>query len=509
LRPDRTITPGYTPDGRHLYWTESSGAGHLKLVLADPDGSNERVVRSDIPAVVHTVGWTADSRFATLSTGSGWWIVAATGELLYSGALGKPSLSPNGSRIAVMLRPPTSSIYSGGEIWVTDLDGSNRVLITGPNGISDPWLSDNPIWSADGTQIAWWSRFSSPGVDDLAMWVSNADGSSRFRLGDAPGGGLDHGVIPHWAPQTNTVTWQVTLPSSAFASPQYGSKVGSMGATADTFMPDETAIFVGWSPDESRAAVLAGGQVQIVDYPSRTILVSSPQQFGLPGPPVRWASDGTFALLNNSAGTQLQIFDRSGSLVSTTKADDAYYRPCPPFGDISAGSFAAMDIALIEALGITHGTSPITFDPANNVTREQMAAFLARTWVALANACPTGQTPFTDVDATSYAAAPIRCIFGLGITRGTSLTTYSPKGLVTREQMAAFLERFWLALGNTCPAAQPPFTDIRPDSFARSSVSCIYGLGITTGTAPTLYSPGAFVTREQMAAFLARLWRKS
>jgi len=37
-------------------------------------------------------------------------------------------------------------------------------------------------------------------------------------------------------------------------------------------------------------------------------------------------------------------------------------------------------------------------------------------------------------------------------------------------------------------------------------VGCIYGLGVTTSTSATAYSPGDYVTREQMAAFLARLF---
>ena len=44
-------------------------------------------------------------------------------------------------------------------------------------------------------------------------------------------------------------------------------------------------------------------------------------------------------------------------------------------------------------------------------------------------------------------------------------------------------------------------------SFAAGDVDCLYGLGIVAGTTGTTYSPGENVTREQMAAFLARLYR--
>ena len=120
---------------------------------------------------------------------------------------------------------------------------------------------------------------------------------------------------------------------------------------------------------------------------------------------------------------------------------------------------------------------------------------------------PSTVGPFTDVSATSFARDDIKLLFDLGITTGTSPTTYGPDELVTREQMAAFLARLWRSLGKTCPTDATPFSDVSPTSFAEADIACIFNLGITTGTSPTSYSPGANVTREQMAAFLARTYR--
>lgn len=77
-----------------------------------------------------------------------------------------------------------------------------------------------------------------------------------------------------------------------------------------------------------------------------------------------------------------------------------------------------------------------------------------------------------------------------------------------REQMAAFLARFWRAVMlDSCSGNSHPFSDVAATSFARDDVGCIFSLGITTGTSDTTYGPSDFVTREQMAAFLARLFR--
>ncbi|MEQ8840877.1 MAG: serine hydrolase [Acidimicrobiales bacterium] len=121
---------------------------------------------------------------------------------------------------------------------------------------------------------------------------------------------------------------------------------------------------------------------------------------------------------------------------------------------------------------------------------------------------------FADVDASSFAVADIACLRGLGITTGTSPTTFEPGAFVTREQMAAFLARLWRAVGETCGGSTQAFAevqgfaDVDASSFAVADIACLRGLGITTGTSPTTFEPGAFVTREQMAAFVARTWRQ-
>jgi S-layer homology domain len=176
------------------------------------------------------------------------------------------------------------------------------------------------------------------------------------------------------------------------------------------------------------------------------------------------------------------------------------------FTDVSETSFAYNDIGCIRLLGITTGTSATTYSPDDGVTREQMAAFLGRLFRGLGNGCSTAPTPFVDI-VGSFAAADIACIYGLGVTTGTSPSTYAPAGIVTREQMAAFLGRLWRdALGNGCSTAPTPFVDI-VGSFAAADIACIYALGVTTGTSSTTFEPSAVVTREQMAAFLARFWK--
>ncbi|MGI9643363.1 MAG: DUF4397 domain-containing protein [Acidimicrobiia bacterium] len=93
------------------------------------------------------------------------------------------------------------------------------------------------------------------------------------------------------------------------------------------------------------------------------------------------------------------------------------------------------DINAIAAYGITLATGG-KYLPDESVTRGQMAAFIKRGFQIGAG----GATPFTDID-TSIFKGDIEAIYGANITVGTSPTTFSPDDNVTRGQMATFLAR--------------------------------------------------------------------
>jgi hypothetical protein len=143
----------------------------------------------------------------------------------------------------------------------------------------------------------------------------------------------------------------------------------------------------------------------------------------------------------------------------------------------------------------------------NGVTIEPGAAFVSSN----CDGPPPVAYPFADVPASSYAYDDVALLAELELTTGTSPTTFDPYLDVTREQMAAFLARLWLLIdagATELPEPLPqPFGDVDPDSFAYAHIALLAHLGLTTGTSATTYDPDLDVTREQMAAFLARLYR--
>jgi hypothetical protein len=91
----------------------------------------------------------------------------------------------------------------------------------------------------------------------------------------------------------------------------------------------------------------------------------------------------------------------------------------------------------VAAAGITAGCSANSFCPAGGVTREQMASFLVRAGELRAGG---GLDLFADDNRSIHEFDIDRLAYG-GITSGCAERRYCPSGTVTREQMAAFLRR--------------------------------------------------------------------
>ncbi len=100
-----------------------------------------------------------------------------------------------GERIAF-----TSNQTGAWEIYVMSEIGSGRTQLTSSTG----WDDVDPVWSPDGTQIAFESRSRLLGEDNSDLFVMNADGSGLRALTSIPG---DHEVDPSWSPDGRKVAF--------------------------------------------------------------------------------------------------------------------------------------------------------------------------------------------------------------------------------------------------------------------------------------------------------------
>ena len=219
-------------------------------------------------------------------------------------------------------------------------------------------------------------------------------------------------------------------------------------------------------------------------------------------------------------------------LATFSACDDA---PSSGFEDVPSNHANAGDIDCIAYYGITKGTSATTYSPLMSVSREHMALFLTRLagLVEIEIASDPADAGFTDIgDLSAESQTAINQLADLGITQGTSASTYSPGDSVTRGHMALFISRLMDLMdpmaenSNTVFGYTPedvvdvaddadteadesktvksPFTDLQSSTKeAYDAITALWELGVASGISATSYAPDASITRAAMAEFMA------
>jgi subtilisin family serine protease len=181
--------------------------------------------------------------------------------------------------------------------------------------------------------------------------------------------------------------------------------------------------------------------------------------------------------------------------------------PRSEFADTARSTHrAAIECAVWYA--VAQGTTGSTYSPAGPVTRAQMASFIARLLDRSGTQLPAGGAQrFSDVPAGNVHREAINRLAAAGIVQGQG-TTFSPNGLVTRDQMASFLVRaFDYAQAQVRRAALPPagrqFADTAGNPH-EPNINKAAAAGLANGLTTTTYGPRQGVRRDQMATFVIR-----
>lgn len=111
------------------------------------------------------------------------------------------------------------------------------------------------------------------------------------------------------------------------------------------------------------------------------------------------------------------------------------------FLDVGTGDFAASFIEQLASDGITAGCGNNNYCPNADVTRAQMAVFLLRAKYGADYSPPPAAGVFNDVPLNYWAVHWIEQLAAEGITAGCGGGNYCPDAQVTRDQMAVFLVR--------------------------------------------------------------------
>ncbi len=171
------------------------------------------------------------------------------------------------------------------------------------------------------------------------------------------------------------------------------------------------------------------------------------------------------------------------------------------FSDVARTNPFNHAICWMTATGVGTGYADGTYRPTQSVSRQAMAAHLYRL-----KGSPPGIYPdpgFTDVGGSSPFLTEISWLVWAGIGTGYPDGTFRPTLPVTRQAMAAFLYR--LAGNPVGPFPDPGFSDVTPGHPFYTEIAWMASVGsITTGFPDGTFRPGSAVTRQAMAAFLAR-----
>ncbi|MBN1460259.1 MAG: S-layer homology domain-containing protein, partial [Armatimonadetes bacterium] len=122
---------------------------------------------------------------------------------------------------------------------------------------------------------------------------------------------------------------------------------------------------------------------------------------------------------------------------------------------------------------------------------------------------PTTDPGFTDVDSEHWAYKYICYAVDQNVVTGYPEGDYRPDQDVTRDQMAVYMARAMVApttsvLADYTPADPQDFPDVLSDHWAYKYVEYCVEQGVVGGYPEGDYRPSQVVTRDQMAVYIAR-----
>jgi TolB protein len=149
-----------------------------------------------------------------------------------------PDIEPVNTNVPLTAENMTGKItYSyEDDVYVMNLDGSDITQLT-----THPEADFDPVWSPDGTQIA----FRSHRDGNEEVYVMNVDGSNQTNISNAPGGDYS----PAWSPDGKLI---------AFMSDRKGGNPNVWVMEPDGSNPRQVTTIPGiseypsWSPDSSQ-----------------------------------------------------------------------------------------------------------------------------------------------------------------------------------------------------------------------------------------------------------------
>lgn len=170
--------------------------------------------------------------------------------------------------------------------------------------------------------------------------------------------------------------------------------------------------------------------------------------------------------------------------------------------DIS-GHWAKSDIETLVRAGVVAGYPDGTFRPDDPVTRAEFVKLLVKA-LRLEPSAP-GAGKFFDDTLGHWAEGYIATVYARGVVEGYSEHLFGPDDPVTREQMAAMVARATdLPVPVTWDLAARFSDHSSISDWASAAVAAAIEAGVMKGDEEGTFRPGAFATRAEAAVVLLR-----
>lgn len=180
------------------------------------------------------------------------------------------------------------------------------------------------------------------------------------------------------------------------------------------------------------------------------------------------------------------------------------YMNTEAFSDVGEGSWYEQAVYFAYNRGIMGGVAEGKFNPNGTTTRAMVVQVL---YNMQQKPDVSGViTPFTDISGKWYEDA-VKWAYDTGAVNGTSPTTFTPEANITREQFATILYRFSNSLGEDVSARADlsGYTDAKSvSSYAVDAMAWANANGYIGGMTANTLGPRGNATRAQMAQIMMR-----
>ena len=192
--------------------------------------------------------------------------------------------------------------------------------------------------------------------------------------------------------------------------------------------------------------------------------------------------------------------------VPNTTASQSGTPESMPFTDVKPSDWYYSAVRYARANNFFNGITATTFGANGTLTRGMFVTVLGR-MAGVDTADYPGETGFGDVKNSSYCAPYVQWAAKYGITSGAGNGLFLPDATVTRQQMAAFLVRYFDAFqvnydtGENVTTLPDDLDKVAP--YARDAVTKLWKQGLLNGNGVS-FDPEGNATRAQTAVICMR-----